>query len=178
MKTFKEIILSLIIFIVVLVLIYKPLTENEVITNLPSLTTTDRLLKESLTLHSIGLIKEAEEKLEKAILRQPLYAVTHYFLAELYNEQGFTKDAIKEYSIVLRIDPEAYKSRVRLGELFYIEGNKDKSIEILKEAQEINPSNIEAYEILYSIFKKEGMEKKAEALLKEFERRSFDKNNV
>lgn len=172
MTFFRNIIISLIIFTITIILIYKPLTDEEIKQDIPNLFTTDRLLKESLTLRSIGLIKEAEEKLKEAITRQPQYALTHYFLAEIYNEQKLTEKAINEYKKVIDIDSEAYKSRVRLGELYYIEGNKEKSIKILIEAMKINPKDIEVHEILYSIYKKEGMNNRAEELFKKFENKN------
>lgn len=174
MTFFRNIIISLIIFAITLILIYKPLTDNEIKQNLSYLSTTDRLLKESLTLRNIGLIEDAKEKLEEAISRQPQYALSHYFLAEIYLEQGLIDKAIKEYYEVIKIDPEAYKSRVLLGELLYIKEKRKNSIEILKEAIEINPENNEAYEFLYSIYLDTGEETEAEKLREKFYEKQKD----
>lgn len=168
MTFFRNIIISFIIFAISLILIYKPLTDNETKQNLSNLSTTDRLLKESLTLRNIGLIEDAKEKLKEAINRQPQYALSHYFLAEIYLEQGLVDKAIKEYYEVIKIDPEAYKSRVVLGELLYIKEKPKNSIETLKEAIQINPKNKEAYELLYSIYLDTGEENKAENLREKF----------
>lgn len=174
MTFFRNIIISFIIFTIALILIYKPLTDNEIKQNLSNLSTTDRLLKESLTLRSIGLIEDAEEKLKEAIIRQPQYALSHYFMAEIYNEQGLIDKAIKEYYKVIKIDPEAYKSRIILGELLYKKKEHEKSIEILKEAIQINPKNREAYELLYSIYLDIDEEREAEKLKEKFNEKQID----
>jgi tetratricopeptide (TPR) repeat protein len=174
MTFFRNIIISLIIFSITLILIYKPLTDNEIKQNLSYLSTTDRLLKESLTLRNIGLIEDAKEKIKEAIRRQPQYAISHYFLAEIYLEQGLIEKAIKEYYEVIKIDPEAYKSRVVLGELLYIKEKQKNSIELLKEAIQINPKNEEAYELLYSIYLDIGEEREAENLREKFNEKQKD----
>ncbi|MCK4527767.1 hypothetical protein KAW18_10390 [candidate division WOR-3 bacterium] len=170
MKEKKYLIASLSLFIAIIFFVYKPLTSEVVKEELPSITITDRLLQEGLTLHKIGLFNESKEKLENAIIRQPRFALSYYYLAEVYRKQGLIDDAIREYLHIIRIDPEAYNSRCILSELLFAREQKDKAVFLLKEAININPYGKEAYEKLIFIYREEGMIQQAEKLMENFKK--------
>ena len=134
--------------------------------------------------------KDTALKLAECYLLQglPAEAKSIYFdLAENYISKGNLKAAIEIYEKVVELDKENVKLRLNLAKLYSQEKMIEKAVEqfnwvgealirsdeieeaeeILREAQELNPKNLQTINNLLIIYKKKGEDEKAIPILEE-----------
>lgn len=110
-----------------------------------------------------GAISELNKLLEK----EPKSAKYHGILAELLLKKGKKEEALKEYDLVLELDPENPYIYLSLYEYYTVEGNEAKAAEMLKKAFSNNKLGIDIkVQQILSYFTYEGLKpgKKDEAM--------------
>jgi hypothetical protein len=87
----------------------------------------------------LSIDKSQEVKNQEALIRMTFDNVSdssslHSFLGAYYLNQGLLDDAIKEFDIISRMNPDAPLPHEILGSLYSDVGNKDKAIDELQKA--------------------------------------------
>jgi tetratricopeptide (TPR) repeat protein len=79
-------------------------------------------------------VLDHEALIRKAFVNDPDSSSLHSFLGAYYMNQGLLQDAVSEFIIISRINPDAPLPHEILGTLYSDAGNKDKAIEELQKA--------------------------------------------
>lgn len=169
----REIIIYFVAFLIIIIppsLTYNSFTTKQFIKEIPSVTETDRLIQEGITLYKIGLYESSLEKLNQAIKNQPYYSLTHFYAGETLKELGKLKQAKNEYSKTIKLEPESWRARYQLADIIK-DTHIEQSIDLLSEVIEINPYYRKAYVLLGKIYRDNDMDKKAEKLIKEYRKK-------
>ncbi len=92
----------------------------------------------------IGELDEAQSRLERAVGLRKDSPLAHATLASLLGKVGKKKQALKHFSMALKLKPNA-SIHFAVGELYYKEGQSRRAIEHLKRATELDPHYGEAF---------------------------------
>jgi len=82
---------------------------------------------------------------QSSVIAMPEDASAHVELARRYLQQGNVEQAIAEYEVALRLDPQLVEAYVDLGNLYLREGNPELALESYQKALDIDPSQIKAH---------------------------------
>lgn len=85
-----------------------------------------------------GRIAEAMDSLQKALLAQPGYGVSHYNLGNLYASQGNPGEAERHLREAVRIYPRFAEAHNNLGNVLAVQGDLRGAIQQFQEALELN----------------------------------------
>lgn len=122
---------------------------------------------ESLIKKNGSLLESAEKELLKAIELKPDYAAAHFLLAQIYDAEGNSAEAIKRGEAAALLAPNDIGALFQIGLLYY-KNNRLKEAEIiLKRAVSINPNYSNARYFLGLVLDKTG---KKEEAISEFEK--------
>jgi superkiller protein 3 len=99
-------------------------------------------------LHQRGQITEAEACYQKAIERQPDFAVAHYNLHFCFLANGERQKAIESLSTAVRYKPDVAKAHRALGMLYLETGKTSEARAALMRAIELDPADQEARDLL------------------------------
>lgn len=72
-------------------------------------------------------------------------AEAHVQLARRYVQQGNVEQAIAEYEVATRLDPQSVEAHVDLGTLYLREGDSELALESYQRALDIEPDEIKAH---------------------------------
>jgi len=80
----------------------------------------------------------------------------HFDLARTYYTMGLLEEAIKEYGIVLNLNPQSVVSLNNLGNIYFDQEEIEKAIEYYKRAIAINPNFAPSYNDLGNAYHSQG----------------------
>ncbi len=95
--------------------------------------------------HSLHDPIRAKESYEKALEKDPHFAISYFNLATLFHQSGNFEKALPLYQKAIESDPEFYDSYNNLGLLYDAMGQQDLAIEILQKAIQKFPTYYIAY---------------------------------
>jgi len=83
--------------------------------------------------------------LEETVKTDPYNALAYYRLGWVYAKEKNWRQAVKNFELACRLNPELPGARNNLGNIYFTLGNKQKAIENYKKAIAINPDMIDAH---------------------------------
>jgi len=107
-------------------------------------------------------LKKAEEALLKAVALKPDYAEGHFLLAQVYDAEGQTQEAIRRGEAAAFLAPQDIGTLFQLGLLYYRANRLQGAEVVFKRSVEISPNYSNARYFLGLIYDKFG--KKAGAM--------------
>jgi len=87
------------------------------------------------------LVARGEYDRARAILRDTRHAHAHFWLGVIAEETGDEAEAIRQYVQTLQMAPEFPDTYVRLGELRWRRGERDRAVNCFQTALRLNPRN-------------------------------------
>ncbi len=119
-------------------------------------------LKKGIALFEQEQYKASELEIKNAIQEDPKVAEAHYYMA-LVNEKASKFKAMRENLLeAVRLDPESEKTRLKLGKVYLLFNELDKSLEQVNMILAKNPTQLDTLSLKASIFLRQ--EKSDEAL--------------
>lgn len=138
----------------------------------------DMHFRKGLHFLSCDSLAKAENSFKNAIMCQHNFALSYYYLAEIYERQEKFQEAAALFSQTIEIDPEFYPAFFSLGVLLGEAGEFRDAIALLNRAVVLNPGYIEAYQKLAQFYIETGdfnAAEKIQNLLREIEKPSDSK---
>jgi len=86
-------------------------------------------------------LENAETLLLEAVAAEPTHFFAHFALANVYQLDGRTADAVREYEKALRGNPQPAPSHINLGNLYLTEGRYDEAAGHYRKALDLDASN-------------------------------------
>jgi len=103
-----------------------------------------------------GNLSEAEQLIQKAILKNPSMPAFHNNLGQVYRRQGKLDQAIQHYQRAIELNPNYPEAHNNLGSTLYEQGEIGEAIHYCRKATELNPSYAEAHSNLGSALNRGG----------------------
>ncbi len=103
---------------------------------------------------------------EDAVVKAPAKARPHQNLAVAYAERGWTYQALREYELVVRIEPDNALGRYNLGHLYAQLGRVDEAIHELREMLRMAPASPATRTTLARLYLQQGRLADAESELR------------
>ncbi len=76
--------------------------------------------------------------------RESGFGQPHFRLGIIYSERGMTEEAVAEYEMAIRLDPEYQKSYLNLGSVLSVAGRTDEAMAAFRNALRVNPGYVAA----------------------------------
>ena len=95
---------------------------------------------------------EAAEIFQNIIDKNPQNAVAHYYMGEIYNEQGYTDLAITSYKKANENKLNFFEPLKRLAEIYTQKMDYDTALQYAEQAYTISPKNLEILNVLQTLY--------------------------
>lgn len=151
----------------------KSTTEQGAVRPIPELETettatqVHRLLDEAKRAVELESLSVAESKYIAIIRLDEKNTEAYKGLAQVYDLQGQTQEAMETYLFVLKMDPSDDAVLMRLAELYEEKQDVDKAIEMYQQAVIVNPNLANRFAKLTDLFEKVGQEQAAMTAIQE-----------
>jgi protein O-mannosyl-transferase len=99
--------------------------------------------------------------------RRPSSAQAHHNLGAAFLRQGSSRDALRQFEVAVKLDPNDFASRSYLGGLLSQSGMVEEGIGQLREALRVNPKHQAAHFSLGNVLFQQGRTAEAEAHYRE-----------
>lgn len=93
----------------------------------------------------VGRLGEAEALLKQVIEEYPRFPLARFNLAFLYEKQGRPGEARAAYTAEVEAHPKQFQARFNLGKLLFELGDRQRSLEQMREVIRIAPARPEGY---------------------------------
>jgi protein O-mannosyl-transferase len=110
--------------------------------------------------------KDSSVLWRKTLETAPQNPWSHNNMGYVYQQEGNSEEAIREYERAIELKPNMLSSYNNLGSIYYSLGKNEEAIAVYKRLLEINPRYIKAYNNLGSIYSSMGRKEEALAAVK------------